>query len=173
MYPEDSSQWRMPGYCKAYSSPAVYMMQDTAAVLEELTCPQFEYGNTDSDSEREDVLEGDGDPSVEMTGLMAGLIFPRELSTTLSDRWRNGSLSPVSREEKNNRERVQIMFFPPPLPPFSPFPPPTLRSSSICSSIASVNKEIMIEMRVPGYKYGKFLGKRKFASMKLSISLLL
>ena len=41
------SQW-MPGYCK---------VQDSAAVLEELTCPKFEYGNTESG----DVLSITGD----------------------------------------------------------------------------------------------------------------
>ena len=99
MHPEDTS--------------AVYMMQDSAAVLEELACPEFEYGNTDSDSESDDVLEDDvdSDQSVGVTGLIAGLVLPCDLSTAahpLSDPRRNESLSPSSREEKNNRERVRI-----------------------------------------------------------------
>ena len=109
--PEGASQW-MPGYCEAYSSPGVYVIQDSAAILEELTCPEFEYGNTDSDSESDDVLSvtgDDGHPSIGVTPESGLLVLPPITVRPLLDPRRNGSLSPSSREEKNNRERVRIV----------------------------------------------------------------
>ena len=65
------------------------------------------------------------------------------------------SLACTSTSERKDGSEMAALPTTPDLSPSS--------SSSSCS--------IMIEMHVPEYKYGKLLGKRKFVSMKLSISI--
>ncbi len=107
---EGIPEW-LPDGCDA----AVYAMGDGQAICDELTCSDFDLGNTDSESESDDMLSvDDGDqvaPGARVT-LGCGdtsLMTAPPTACLLSGPRCGTSLSPGSREDKNERERVRII----------------------------------------------------------------
>ena len=104
--PEGIPEW-LPANCGA-----VYVMGDGPTLCDELACSDFDIGNTDSESESDDLLSvDDGDRGVGVTPGSgdAGLTAAPPTPCLLGGPRQSASLSPGSREDKNERERVRIV----------------------------------------------------------------